>query len=83
MIEFADPGSLVLEGGNLYSGTGGEAATNTIVVQGAIERSNVSGVATMAEMIRVERAYQTLASLVQRQDDIRRTAVERLGNLNA
>ena len=83
VIEFADPGSLVLEGGNLYSGTGGEAATNTIVVQGAIERSNVSGVATMAEMIRVERAYQTLASLVQRQDDIRRTAVERLGNLNA
>ena len=52
-------------------------------VQGSIERSNVSGVSAMADMIRVERAYQTLANLMQRQDDLRGTAVQRLGDVTA
>ena len=56
-------------------------AVETRAVQGAIERSNVSGVTEMAEMIRVNRAYQTLASIMQRQDDLRRTAIQRLGDL--
>ena len=53
------------------------------MVQGAIERSNVSGVTEMAEMIRVNRAYQTLASIMQRQDDLRSTAIQRLGDMSA
>jgi len=61
----------------------GNPATNTSVVQGSIERSNVSGVSTMADMIRVERAYQTLANIMQRQDDLRSTAVQRLGDVTA
>ncbi|MEO8756476.1 MAG: flagellar basal-body rod protein FlgF [Devosia sp.] len=83
VVEFADPQGLAREGDNYYSGPAGNAATSTTVVQGAIERSNVSGMATMADMIRVERAYQTLANMMQRQDDLRNTAVQRLGDMNA
>ena len=61
----------------------GTPATNTVVVQGAIERSNVSGVASMADMIRIERAYQTLAGIMQRQDELRSTAVQKLGDMTA
>jgi flagellar basal-body rod protein FlgF len=36
----------------------------------------------MADMIRVERAYQTLANMMQRQDDLRSTAIQRLGDMS-
>ena len=52
-------------------------------MQGAVERSNVSGVAAMAEMIRVQRAYQSLAGLMEKQNDLRTSAVKRLGDMNA
>jgi flagellar basal-body rod protein FlgF len=52
-------------------------------VQGSIERSNVSGVTEMAQMIRVERAYQQIADMMQRQDDIRSSAIQKLGSLAA
>ena len=83
IVEFDDPQALMRSGENLFSGGTPVPATSTHVVQGAIEKSNVSGVAEMTEMIRVTRAYETLANIMQRQDDIRRSAVQRLGDLNA
>lgn len=83
VVEFTDPQVLAREGDNYYSGPAGNPATKTQVVQGSIERSNVSGVSAMADMIRVERAYQTLANMMQRQDDLRNTAVQRLGDVTA
>jgi flagellar basal-body rod protein FlgF len=83
VVEFTDPQQLVREGNNLFSGGEAVPATATTVVQGAIERSNVSGVAGMTEMIRVSRAYQTLANIMEQQDETRRSAIERLGGLSA
>jgi flagellar basal-body rod protein FlgF len=83
VVEFADPQVLVREGDNYYSGPAGTPATRTQVMQGAIERSNVSGVTSMADMIRIERAYQTLSNIMQRQDELRSTAVQRLGDVTA
>lgn len=83
IVEFAQPQALERVGDNLFAGGEPLPATNTRVVQGAIEKSNVSGVAEMTEMIRVTRAYETLASIMQRQDDVRRSAVQRLGDINA
>ena len=37
----------------------------------------------MTEMIRVQRAYQSLASMMERQDDVQTQAIKRLGSLNA
>jgi flagellar basal-body rod protein FlgF len=83
LVEFADPRLLAKAGDNLYAGTGGLPATATSVVHGSIERSNVSGVTQLTEMIRIQRAYQSLATLMQKQDDIRSTAINRLGDLTA
>ena len=52
-------------------------------MQGFIEKSNVSGVSEMAEMIRVTRAYESAASLATKQDELRRSAIQRLGDTNA
>jgi flagellar basal-body rod protein FlgF len=83
IVEFANPQELAREGYNLFSGGTPVAATQTRVVQGALEKSNVSGISEMTEMIRVSRAYQSLASLMQRQDEMRRSAVQRLGDVKA
>jgi flagellar basal-body rod protein FlgF len=84
IVEFANTQELAREGDNLFvGGTPMPAATATRVVQGAIEKSNVSGVAEMSEMIRVQRAYQSVAAMMQRQDDIQRAAIQKLGTLNA
>lgn len=83
IVEFANPQELTREGGSLFAGGTPLPATETRVEQGFIERSNVSGVTEMSEMIRVSRSYQSLASLMQRQDEIRRAAIQRLGGANA
>lgn len=84
VVEFASPEELTREGNNLYASTAApQAAVATTVTQGAIERSNVSGVAQMTEMIRVSRAYESIAGTMQKQDDMRRTAIQRLGEANA
>ena len=83
IVEFDDPRVLTREGENLYSGGEPLANVETRAVQGFIERSNVSGVTEMAEMIRVNRAYQTLASIMEREDQLRSTAIRRLGDLSA
>ena len=83
IAEFADPQQLTREGNNLYAGINPAPATDTQIVQGSIERSNVSGVTEMAQMIRVQRAYEMIAQLMQKQDDLRNSAVQKLGDVAA
>lgn len=83
LSEFADPQVLAHAGQNYFSGPAGTPSAATSIVQGSLEKSNVSGVTTMADMIRVERAYQSLATLMQQQDDLRTSAVQRLGDVSA
>jgi flagellar basal-body rod protein FlgF len=83
LVEFSNPQELAREGTNLFSGGTPVAATRTSAMQGFTERSNVSGVAEMAEMIRVTRAYESVTNLAQKQDEMRRTAIQRLGDSNA
>lgn len=83
LVEFDNPQQLTREGNNLFAGGTPQAATASRLVQGAIERSNVSGVTEMAEMIRVSRSYQTLATLMQQQQDLRGQAIKRLGDIQA
>lgn len=83
LVEFSDPQALAREGDNLFSGGTPAPAIETRVLQGAIERSNVSGVAEMTEMIRVSRAYETLAGIMQQQDQTMRSAIQQLAGLSA
>lgn len=83
LVEFADPQALSREGDNLYAGGTPQPAVNSRILGGAIERSNVSGVSEMAQMIRVSRAYESLASLMERQSELRTSAIRRLGDMSA
>ncbi len=83
LAEFIDPQILTREGDNYFAGPAPDAAVATRVMQGAIERSNVSGVTELTTMIRVQRAYQSLANLMQKQDDLRSNAIQRLGDIQA
>ena len=83
IAQFSDPQILAREGDNYFSGPAPDAAVTTRVMQGAIEKSNVSGVNELTTMIRVQRAYQSLASLMQRQDELRTNAIQRLGDVRA
>jgi flagellar basal-body rod protein FlgF len=81
VVEFSDAQAATREGNNLWAGENPQPATDTRVLQGALEKSNVSGIAEMTEMIRVQRAYESLASMQEKQDDMRRSAIQRLGTL--
>lgn len=83
IAEFDDPQSLTREGSTLFVGEGALPAIATRVVQGAIERSNVSGITEMAEMIRITRSYTSLAKLMEQQDQLRQQAIQSLGSLSA
>jgi flagellar basal-body rod protein FlgF len=83
LVEFTDPQTVERYGNNLWTGGTPVPATATTVVQGSIEKSNVSGILEMSDMIRVQRAYEGIASLMDKQDDQRRTAIQKLGSLNA
>ncbi|MCD7060006.1 flagellar basal-body rod protein FlgF [Pelagibacterium xiamenense] len=83
IVEFANTQELNRHGDTLFSGGTPQVAEATTVIQGATERSNVTGVAEMSEMIRITRAYTSLADLMQRQDELRRSAIQRLGDMQA
>lgn len=83
IVEFANPQELTRAGDTMFAGGTPVDAQSTYVMQGAVERSNVSGIAEMSEMIRVTRAYSSLADLMNKQDELRRTAIQRLGDAQA
>lgn len=49
---------------------------------GEIEKSNVKPVLEISRLMELSRAYQNVASLMQRTDEIRRSAIQRLADTN-
>jgi flagellar basal-body rod protein FlgF len=85
---FENPQALVKEGDSLFrSGPGQTAQTvreGTVrVAQGMVEGSNVRPVLEMSRLIEINRAYASLASIVQRGDEIRKSAIDRLSETPA
>ena len=83
VVSFENAQSLTREGANLFAGQNPRQDLNTIVLQGSLERSNISGVSEMAEMIRVSRAYQSLTQMQKTQSELRQKAIQKLGSLQA
>jgi flagellar basal-body rod protein FlgF len=77
-----NPQALVNEGANEFSGGDARPAQTTEfqIVSGAIERSNVKPVLEMARLVEINRAYTSIASMIQRTDDLRRNAIQKLGD---
>lgn len=81
---FPDPTVLSKDGENLYSASAAPEAPPFIRVrQGALEKSNVSGVEELTAMLDVQRAYERISNMVKQQNDLSAKAIERLGSINA
>jgi len=84
VVGFKDTASLRYEGG-LYS-SGGESpqsteGSNTVVLQGFTEGSNVSPLKEMVAMMENLRAYQTQIKMIQAIDGMSRKAIEEVGRV--
>ena len=86
LVSFANAQRLLKEGSNLYSaGEAGPAQPDvkSQIRQGFIEKSNVNSVAEMSRMIEVTRAYTQIATLLQQQSDLHKTAIQQLADVPA
>lgn len=82
--EFANPQMLTPRGDNYYTlptGTAATPATETSVVQGSIEGSNVKPVIEMTEMMEISRRYQAVANIMEQEHDRIRSAIRTLGKV--
>jgi flagellar basal-body rod protein FlgF len=77
---FAAPGALSKVGDNLWDAQDKEAGEfEGVVLQGAIEGSNVRPVVELTRLIEISRAYQSAAKIVSNTDDLRQRAIQQLG----
>ncbi|HEY3796598.1 MAG TPA: flagellar basal-body rod protein FlgF [Bradyrhizobium sp.] len=86
LVSFADAQTLLKEGANLYSAGEGGAAQPDLksqVQQGYIEKSNVSSVVEMSRMIEITRAYTQIATMLQQESDLHKSAIEKLADVPA
>jgi flagellar basal-body rod protein FlgF len=86
LVEFANPQLLQAEGANQYSAPAGvapQAAPNPRVIQGALEGSNVNGVAEMTRMIEINRTYTQVATMLQTASDLRKSSIDKLADVPA
>lgn len=86
LVTFEQPQRLQKDGSSTFAAPEGlePRPTETAhVIQGSIENSNVRGVVEMTRMIEISRHYTQIASLLQIQNDQRRSAIERLAEVPA
>lgn len=80
LVTFADAAALEKAGENLWAqGDATPGAFTGALAQGALESSNVNAVLELTRLIEISRAYESAARIVSGGDDLRRTALERLG----
>jgi flagellar basal-body rod protein FlgF len=82
LATFSQPQALVKDGASTFMPPNGvtstPAPTNTRVVQGMIEKSNVNGVAEMSRMIEITRSYTDVANILSQEGDLRKNALQQL-----
>jgi flagellar basal-body rod protein FlgF len=82
LVTFDQPQMLQKDTGSAFTAPAGvnsaPAGPNIRVVQGAIEKSNVNGVAAMARLIQITRSYTDIANILQQQSEQRRNALAQL-----
>jgi flagellar basal-body rod protein FlgF/flagellar basal-body rod protein FlgG len=82
LVAFAQPQSLQKAGASTFTAppsvTPAPAPQATRVVQGELEKSNVSPIAEMARMIEITRNYSDIAAILQQEGDLRRNSLQQL-----
>ncbi len=83
-VQFENEQSLTPLGDNLYAATEAPMTeSDGVVVQGAIEQSNVQAIEEMTKMIEVSRTYQLVTRLLEKESQRQSKAIERLGQITA
>jgi flagellar basal-body rod protein FlgF len=82
LVKFANPQSIRSEGDNLFSSTAPAQPVGPSgqIEPGALERSNVKPILEMSRLLDVQRTYTTIAGLMSKVDELRRTAISRLAD---
>ncbi|MBU6444365.1 MAG: flagellar basal-body rod protein FlgF [Alphaproteobacteria bacterium] len=81
LVDFPNDQALVKDGTNLYSTTQAPTqVTNSQILQGTIEASNVQPVVEISRMLEIMRAYQATTSLTKSQSDLKLQAIDKLGS---
>src|SRR6185369_12280426 len=84
LVNFTDAAQLRKDGGSTFAPVNGAAPQPTKtsrVIQGSLEKSNVSGVIEMTRMIELTRAYTQIASLLAQQTDQGQQALDKLAEV--
>jgi flagellar basal-body rod protein FlgF len=83
LVTFANPQQLRKDGSSTFNAAGVQPQTTTTagVIQGAIEKSNVRGVVEMSRMIEITRSYTQIANLLQQQNDLGTTSLNKLAEV--
>ena len=83
LVRFPSAQVLRNEGANTFSSTvpPQPAGATSRLEPGAVERSNVSPVLEMSRLIEINRSYASIASMVGRMDELKRTALSRLADV--
>ena len=85
MVRFANPRALNSEGTNLFSSAAAPlpAGPEARIEPGAVEGSNVKAVMEMTRLMEVQRAYQGVANMMSKTDELRSKAITRLADQQA
>jgi len=86
LVSFDKPQQLQKDGGSTFVAADGvtpQTTTKAGILQGAVEKSNVRGVAEMSRMIEITRSYTQIANLLQQQNDLGTTALDKLADVPA
>ena len=85
LVRFADNRSLKSDGANLYSSAapGQPAGAAGRLEPGALERSNVKPVIEMTRLMEINRSYASVASMIGRMDELKRSAISRLADVSS
>ncbi|MEN9856236.1 MAG: hypothetical protein RLZZ157_1362 [Pseudomonadota bacterium] len=83
LTSFLKPGALDKIGDNLWKPTNevGTPSTETQVVQGMIEGSNVVAITELTRIMEISRAFESAARLQKQTEDLRGRAIERLARV--
>jgi flagellar basal-body rod protein FlgF len=84
IVNFPQEQRLQKDGDNLFVTPADMAAADApkaYVLQGAIEKSNVSSVVEMTRMIDVSRSYAMIATLLKNEGDLHKTAIQQLAEV--
>jgi flagellar basal-body rod protein FlgF len=85
LVKVPNPQVLQNEGQNLFSSPAPLQAAESKdfrLAVGEVEKSNVKAVQEISRLMEISRAYQSVSSLMQRTDELRRNAISRLADVS-